>query len=198
MRTRACGSESWRCPAPGPPGLGDARRGRDVPALHAFSKGGRAGFCDRGRGRSFQETGERLERGERVFANPRNGAAGSLRQKDPAVSASRPLRLWCHGVLHAEGRRFRAHSEALAYLRQAGLPVSPYSEIVDSMEDVHAFCDRWQRDRHTIDFEIDGVVVRSTRSRSRKSWAQRRTPLAGPSRTSSHRKSAPRSCGRSR
>jgi DNA ligase (NAD+) len=101
-----------------------------------------------------------LERGDRSFANPRNAAAGSLRQKDPAVTASRPLRLWCHGVLYAEGRRYRSHSEALSDLGDAGLPVNPATEIVDSLADVFAFCERWQRDRHTIDYEIDGVVVK--------------------------------------
>jgi DNA ligase (NAD+) len=96
----------------------------------------------------------------KVFANPRNGAAGSLRQKDPSVTASRPLRLWCHGVLYVEGRRFAAHSEALAFLRDAGLPVNPATEVVDSLQEVFDYCERWKRDRHTIDFEIDGVVVK--------------------------------------
>jgi DNA ligase (NAD+) len=111
--------------------------------------------------KAFERLNEELAaRGERTFANPRNGAAGSLRQKDPSVSRSRPLSLWCHGVLHAEGVRFGAHSEALAYLRDAGLPVSPYTEVVGSMDEVFDFCERWERDRHTIDFEIDGVVVK--------------------------------------
>src|SRR5439155_7372414 len=91
---------------------------------------------------------------------PRNAAAGSLRQKDPRITASRPLRLWCHGVLHAEGRRYAAHSEALEDLRGAGLPVNPATEIVGSLGEVFVFCERWERDRHTIDYEIDGVVVK--------------------------------------
>ena len=103
---------------------------------------------------------ELVEREDRPFANPRNAAAGSLRQKDPTVSASRPLRLWCHGVLYAEGRRYRSHSEALADLREAGLPVNPATEIVGSLRDVFAYCERWEKDRHTIDYEIDGVVVK--------------------------------------
>jgi DNA ligase (NAD+) len=70
------------------------------------------------------------------------------------------LRLWCHGVLHAEGRRFGAHSEALQYLRDAGLPVNPATQVVDSLQEVFAFCERWGRDRHTIDYEIDGVVIK--------------------------------------
>ena len=103
---------------------------------------------------------ELRERAERTFANPRNAAAGSLRQKDPKVTASRPLSLCCHGVLHAEGIRFGTHSEALAWLKEAGLPVSPHTEVVRTLEDVFGFCERWQKDRHSIDFEIDGVVVK--------------------------------------
>ncbi len=111
--------------------------------------------------KGFEALNDRLlEAGTRAFANPRNAAAGSLRQKDPGVSSSRPLRLWCHGVLHAQGRRFDSHSHALAYLRDAGLPVNPATEVHGSLEEVFAFCERWTRDRHTIDYEIDGVVVK--------------------------------------
>jgi DNA ligase (NAD+) len=76
------------------------------------------------------------------------------------VTSSRPLSLWCHGVLYAEGARFAAHSESLAFLREAGLPVSPFTEVRGSLDEVFDFCARWERDRHTIDFEIDGVVVK--------------------------------------
>jgi len=99
-------------------------------------------------------------RGEKTFANPRNAAAGSLRQKDPKVTSRRPLRLWCHGLGYAEGRRFERHSEALAYLRDAGLPVNPTTERLGSLEQVYAYCERWERDRHSIDYEIDGVVIK--------------------------------------
>src|SRR5205823_13357196 len=94
------------------------------------------------------------------FAHPRNAAAGSLRQKDPSVTASRPLRMWCHGLGAVEGRRFQRHSEMLSYLGEGGLPVAPQTERVDSLEEVFAFCERWQRNRHSIDYEIDGVVVK--------------------------------------
>jgi DNA ligase (NAD+) len=111
--------------------------------------------------KAFEQLNEQLaEQGGRVFANPRNAAAGSLRQKDPQITRSRPLKLWCHGVLHAKGRRFARHSDALENLRRAGLPVNPATEVVGSLEDVFGFCERWQRDRHTIDYEIDGVVVK--------------------------------------
>ncbi|HEX2267519.1 MAG TPA: NAD-dependent DNA ligase LigA [Actinomycetota bacterium] len=111
--------------------------------------------------KAFERLNEELSaRGDRVFANPRNGAAGSLRQKDPSITASRPLRLWCHGLGTAEGRRFQRHSEMLAYLRDAGLPADPRTERMETLEEVFNFCERWQRDRHSIDYEIDGVVVK--------------------------------------
>jgi DNA ligase (NAD+) len=111
--------------------------------------------------KAFEELNEQLrDGGQRTFANPRNAAAGSLRQKDPAITASRPLRLWCHGVGAAEGKRFQRHSESLQYLRDAGLPVDPRTERVGSLEDVFSFCERWQKDRHSVDYEIDGVVVK--------------------------------------
>jgi DNA ligase (NAD+) len=103
---------------------------------------------------------ELLEREQRPFANPRNAAAGSLRQKDPKVTASRPLRLWCHGLGVAEGQRFRAHSESLEWMRDGGLPVDPHIEIVDTLEEVHRYATGWQEHRHSIDYEIDGAVVK--------------------------------------
>jgi DNA ligase (NAD+) len=110
---------------------------------------------------AFEDLNDQLrDRGERSFANPRNAAAGSLRQKDPSVTSSRPLRLWSHGVGVVEGRRFQRHSEILDVLKEAGLPVAPQTEKVESLEAVFAFCERWQKDRHTIDYEIDGVVVK--------------------------------------
>ena len=110
--------------------------------------------------KAFEVLNEQLtEQGIRPFANPRNGAAGSLRQKDPAITASRPLRLWCHGVV-AEGKRFERHSEALGYLKESGLPVPPTTEKLETLEEVFAFCERWQDHRHDVDYEIDGVVVK--------------------------------------
>jgi len=111
--------------------------------------------------KAFERLNEQLaEAGQRVFANPRNAAAGSLRQKDAKITRSRPLALWCHGVLYVEGKRFASQSEALQYLRSAGLPVSPYSRVVDTLEEVFAFCDETRARRHDVGFEIDGVVVK--------------------------------------
>jgi DNA ligase (NAD+) len=111
--------------------------------------------------KAFERLNEQLtEQGTRPFANPRNAAAGSLRQKDPAITASRPLRLWCHGVGVSEGRRFARHSEALEQLGDWGLPVPPTTEKVETLEEVFGFCERWQEHRHDVDYEIDGVVVK--------------------------------------
>jgi DNA ligase (NAD+) len=111
--------------------------------------------------KAFERLNEELtEKQQRPFANPRNAAAGSLRQKDPAVTASRPLRLWCYGIGVSEGRRFQRHSEALDYLHQAGLPVPPTTEKLETLEEVFAFCERWEQHRHDVDYEIDGVVVK--------------------------------------
>lgn len=111
--------------------------------------------------KAFEQLNEELTaREERPFANPRNAAAGSLRQKDPQVTASRPLRFWCHSIGYVEGKRFERHSQALAYLREAGVPVNPASERVSTLEGVFAYCERWQNHRHDVDYEIDGVVAK--------------------------------------
>ncbi|HKX24947.1 MAG TPA: NAD-dependent DNA ligase LigA, partial [Actinomycetota bacterium] len=111
--------------------------------------------------KAFERLNEELtEQGGRSFANPRNAAAGSLRQKDPAVTASRPLRLWCHGVGTAQGRRFERHSEALEFIQAAGLPVSPETELLVTLTEVFKYCQHWQEHRHDVDYEIDGVVVK--------------------------------------
>jgi DNA ligase (NAD+) len=111
--------------------------------------------------KAFEKLNEELtEQGGRPFANPRNAAAGSLRQKDPAMTASRPLRLWCHGVGTAQGRRFERHSEALEYVKSAGLPVSPETELLGTLTEVFKYCQHWEEHRHDVDYEIDGVVVK--------------------------------------
>ncbi len=101
------------------------------------------------------------EAGERLFVNPRNSAAGSLRQKDPSITASRELSLWCYQLGEVEGAPpFRRHQETLDFLATMGLPVNPRITLVSSITDVHAFCLNWQEHRHDLDYEIDGVVVK--------------------------------------
>ncbi|MFP5328000.1 MAG: NAD-dependent DNA ligase LigA [Acidimicrobiia bacterium] len=101
------------------------------------------------------------EAGDRLFANPRNAAAGSLRQKDPSITASRKLSFWAYqvGVLEG-GKPFSRHSESLDYMRALGLPVSPESRVLESLDAVHEYCRRWLEHRHDLDYEIDGAVVK--------------------------------------
>ena len=100
------------------------------------------------------------ESGKVPFANPRNAAAGSLRQKDPKVSASRPLRLLVHGVGAIEGRTFQSQSQVYGALAEWGLPVSPRVETFTDLEEVLAYISNYERARHSLDHEIDGVVVK--------------------------------------
>jgi DNA ligase (NAD+) len=99
--------------------------------------------------------------GEPLFANPRNSAAGSLRQKDPTITASRELSFLCYqlGVVEG-GPSFTTHSQTLAYLADAGFPVNPAIKVVNSIDEVNAFCRHWQTHRHDLPYEIDGVVVK--------------------------------------
>jgi DNA ligase (NAD+) len=96
----------------------------------------------------------------KVFANPRNAAAGSLRQKDPKVTDSRPLSLWVHSFGFADGVRFESHSGFLEWCREAGLPVAPTGEVVDDLGGVASYLERWEAHRHSVDWEIDGAVVK--------------------------------------
>ena len=109
----------------------------------------------------FEKLNTRLsEQGLRVAANPRNAAAGSLRQKDPRVTAERSLSLVCHGVGFVQGARFSSHSEALETIKSWGLRVNPQNRRIDTLEDVYEQCSYWQAHRHDVDYEIDGVVVK--------------------------------------
>jgi len=111
--------------------------------------------------KAFEKLNEELTAGgQRPFANPRNSAAGSLRQKDPKISASRPLSLWVHSFGYAEGIRFDSHSGFLAWCRDAGLPVAPTGEVHDDLDGVIAYVHEWEEHRHSVDWEIDGVVVK--------------------------------------
>jgi DNA ligase (NAD+) len=101
-----------------------------------------------------------VEAGKAPFANPRNAAAGSLRQKDPRVTASRPLALTVHGIGARKGFEVASQSEAYATLQALGLPVSARYEVVDGVEGVRRFVAHWGEHRHDIEHDIDGVVVK--------------------------------------
>lgn len=104
---------------------------------------------------------QQARRGERLFANPRNAAAGSLRQLDPRVTASRPLRFWCYGVGWIDGaERPRTQWETLQWLRELGFPVNPHNALCQTLDDVIAYIQEWTDKRFTLDYEIDGAVIK--------------------------------------
>jgi DNA ligase (NAD+) len=98
--------------------------------------------------------------GKPPFANPRNSAAGSLRQKDPRVTATRPLALTLHGLGAREGFDPPSQSAAYAALQEMGLPVSSRYKVVDDLDEVHGYVAYWGEHRHDIEHDIDGVVVK--------------------------------------
>ena len=110
---------------------------------------------------AFARLNERLvEEGRAPFANPRNSAAGSLRQKDPRVTATRPLAMTVHGVGAREGFDVASQSEAYERMRDLGLPVSARYAVVDSVEKVQEYVAHWGEHRHDVEHDIDGVVIK--------------------------------------
>ncbi|MEU0578219.1 NAD-dependent DNA ligase LigA [Streptomyces griseoincarnatus] len=110
----------------------------------------------------FQELNARLvEAGDKPFANPRNAAAGSLRQKDPRVTATRPLHMVVHGIGVLEGYKGLTRlSQGYDLLKEWGLPTSPHNKVVDGLEGVREFIAHYGENRHSVAHEIDGVVVK--------------------------------------
>jgi DNA ligase (NAD+) len=102
----------------------------------------------------------RAEAGESTFMNPRNSAAGTVRQLDPADAAKRPLSIWAYQVGVTDGLSFERHSQALDWLREHGFRVNPDIQLLASEEQVIAQCLAWQQRRGELDFEIDGVVIK--------------------------------------
>ncbi|WP_414690419.1 NAD-dependent DNA ligase LigA [Nocardioides sp.] len=111
---------------------------------------------------AFERLNESLvEAGKQQFANPRNSAAGSLRQKDPRVTASRALGMVCHGIGAREGFEPQAQSHAYEALAAWGLPTSSQVKVLDTLEEVQAYIENAGENRHSIvPYEIDGVVVK--------------------------------------
>src|SRR6478672_12032700 len=109
----------------------------------------------------FRELNERLAgTSQKLAPNPRNAAAGSLRQKNSAITADRPLSFWDYGGGHREGVEFETQSGMLEWLREHGLRTNPYAERLESIEDVAAACVEWEKRRLELDYEIDGVVIK--------------------------------------
>ena len=103
---------------------------------------------------------ERAAEGLPTFANPRNSAAGSIRQLDPALAASRPLDMWAYSIGALEGLEFETHFESMEWLRERRFPVNDGIERHDTLDQVVLACRAWEERREGLDFEIDGVVVK--------------------------------------
>ncbi len=109
----------------------------------------------------FRELNERLvDEGKKPTPNPRNAAAGSLRQKDPSITANRPLSFWAYGVGAHEGAVLTSHWQTLEWLRGHGFPINPFAERLESVEEVAERCRVWERRRTELDYEIDGIVIK--------------------------------------
>lgn len=109
----------------------------------------------------FEALNERLAaNGEKVFANARNSAAGSLRQKDPGLTAARPLRFFAYAVGPVAGVRLDGQWQALQYLRALGFPVNRDARRFDEFEEVLTYCREWMARRDQLEYEADGIVVK--------------------------------------
>jgi DNA ligase (NAD+) len=109
----------------------------------------------------FRELNERIaELGQKLAPNPRNAAAGSLRQKDSSITASRPLSIWVYGLGAAEGLELGSHWEELEWLGEHGFRTNPFAERLESIEEVAKRCREWERRRADLDYEIDGIVIK--------------------------------------
>lgn len=111
--------------------------------------------------KDFEAFNEQLiAEGKPPLANPRNAAAGSLRQKDPAKTAQRPLSMFVHGVGERSGFELTSQHESYDQLAEWGLPVSPYTSVLDDCEEIEKYLQEFERRRHDLVHEIDGVVIK--------------------------------------
>jgi DNA ligase (NAD+) len=108
--------------------------------------------------RRFNE--EQVAAGKAPAPNPRNAAAGSLRQLDSRITAARPLAIWVYGTGYREGVAPDTHFETLAWLRERGFRSNPFAARFESIEEVAKACDEWERRRAELDYEIDGIVIK--------------------------------------
>ncbi len=109
----------------------------------------------------FQALNERLAgTGQKLAPNPRNAAAGSLRQKNSAITADRPLAVWVYGTGAREGLDPASQFELLAWLREHGFRTNPYAERLESIDEVARRCEEWEGRRSELDYEIDGIVIK--------------------------------------
>jgi DNA ligase (NAD+) len=109
----------------------------------------------------FNALNQRLvDEGKKPTPNPRNAAAGSLRQKDPSITAQRPLSIWIHGLGRKDGLPAEGHWDSLQWLRKHGFRTNPFAEVHESVESVAKACRDWEKRRIELDYEIDGLVIK--------------------------------------
>src|SRR5437763_1489818 len=109
--------------------------------------------------KSFEKLNEEMT-DNRIFANPRNAAAGSLRQKDPRITASRHLDFFGYQIGYMQGMEFHNQWEAIQLIRDWGFPVNPHIQLAHSLEEVWDYCKKWEKERFNLPYEIDGVVIK--------------------------------------
>lgn len=109
--------------------------------------------------RSFEKLNEELT-DNRLFANPRNAAAGSLRQKDPRITATRHLDFFAYQIGYMQGMDFSSQWEALQLLRDWGFPVNPHIHLAKTLDEVMDYSNKWEKERFNLPYEIDGVVIK--------------------------------------
>ncbi|HZR42459.1 MAG TPA: NAD-dependent DNA ligase LigA, partial [Ktedonobacteraceae bacterium] len=108
---------------------------------------------------SFERLNEQMS-DNKLFANPRNAAAGSLRQKDSRITATRPLSFFGYQIGYVNGMTVRTQWEALQLIREWGFPVNPNIHLAQSLEEVMEYCNKWEQERFHLPYEIDGVVIK--------------------------------------
>lgn len=143
-KTEAAQGSLFEFPAPGPPSSEIEVRGEVFLPRESFAQINR----------------ELEEADEQTFANPRNAAAGTIRQHDPRIVAERTLDIFCYQLFFGDGTAFPTHAESLAWLRQAGFRVNPNWRHCRTIDEVIAFCREWEEKRFKLNYDTDGVVVK--------------------------------------
>ncbi|GHO65779.1 DNA ligase [Ktedonobacter sp. SOSP1-52] len=108
---------------------------------------------------SFEKLNEQMV-DNKLFANPRNAAAGSLRQKDPRITGTRNLDFFGYQIGYVQGMRIQSHWETLQLIKAWGFPLNPHVQLAHTLEEVMAFCNKWEHERFNLPYEIDGVVIK--------------------------------------
>ncbi|MBV9712228.1 MAG: NAD-dependent DNA ligase LigA [Ktedonobacteraceae bacterium] len=109
--------------------------------------------------KNFEKLNEELAQ-DRLFANPRNAAAGSLRQKDARITSTRHLDFFGYQIGYMQGMNINTHWDALQLIREWGFPLNPNVQLAHDLEEVLAFCKKWEEERFNLPYEIDGVVIK--------------------------------------